>query len=87
MPESNQTKADTEVADSKTELERVMSTMEDLKIDVLDIKRTVGEMRPLAIDTKRRIELPQASRQANLPSERSKGKHLFQFSVKSEPVS
>ena len=79
MLESNQRKAETEVTDSKTELEHVMSTMEDLKIDVFDVERAEGEKRSLAMDTKGRIEysLPQA----NLPSERSKGKHLFQFSL------
>ena len=65
MPESNQTKVDTEITDSKTELERVMSTMENLEIDFPDVKGTVGEMRTLP--------------QANLSTESSKGKHVLQF--------
>ena len=65
MPESNQTKAESEVTDGKIELERVMSTMENLEIGFPDVKGTVSETRLLP--------------QANLPSASSKGKHLIQF--------
>ena len=76
MLASNQTEAHSKVVDGKTELEHVMPAKEELQIDVLDVKGTVGEMRPFA--TKRRTEfsLPQA----NLPPERSKGKHQLDYS-------
>ena len=62
MLESNQRKGETEVTDRKAKLEHVISTMENLEVDVSDVKGKVGEMRPLP--------------QANLQAESSKGKHL-----------